>query len=161
MLKLHYIYLLFINLSYLYLIPFQLTFDNSNKTKISSALLREEARLPAIASSYLYSLFPFIISFGQDMVIQTTGKSLTQVGNILLHHGCNNIYVVKNDIHDHQYKQYIFQILPQIAGARINEFFDIVRPIIEFKFEIILSRSNNIFELQTTENIDVLLKVIQ
>ena len=52
-----------------------------------------------------------------------------------------------------------FQILPQIQGTKINEFFDIVRPIIEFKFEIILARSNNIFELQTQENIDVLLKV--
>ena len=57
----------------------QLSFDNTNTTKISSALLREEARLPAIASSYLFSLFPFIMSFGPDMVIQTTGKSLTQV----------------------------------------------------------------------------------
>ena len=35
-----------------------------------------------------------------------------------------------------------------------------MRPIIEFKFEIILTRSNNIFELQTVENIDVLIKVI-
>ena len=52
-----------------------------------------------------------------------------------------------------------FQILPQIQGTKVNEFFDIVRPIIEFKFEIILARSNNIFELQTQENIDVLLKV--
>ena len=50
--------------------------------------------------------------------------------------------------------------MPQINGARINEFFDIVRPMIEFKFDIVLIRSNNIFELQTTENIDVLLKVI-
>ena len=49
--------------------------------------------------------------------------------------------------------------MPQIQGAKINEFFDIVRPIIEFKFEIVLARSNNIFELQTQENIDVLLKV--
>ena len=49
--------------------------------------------------------------------------------------------------------------MPQIQGTKINEFFDIVRPIIEFKFEIIQSRSNNIFELQTQENIDVLLKV--
>ena len=93
-----------------------MTFDNSNKTKISSALLREEARLPAIASSYLYSLFPFIISFGQDMVIQTTGKSLTQVGNILVNQGCNNIYVAKNDIHDHQFKPYIFRFCLKSRG---------------------------------------------
>lgn len=51
------------------------------------------------------------------------------------------------------------QILPQLVGAKINEFFDLVRPIIEFKFEIVLARSNNIFELATVESIDVLLKV--
>ena len=57
----------------------KLNFDNTNKFSVSSALLREEARLPAIASSYLYSLFPFVISYGPDMVIQTIGKSLDQV----------------------------------------------------------------------------------
>jgi len=40
----------------------------------------------------------------------------------------------------------------------MNEFFDVVRPLIEFKFDNILSRSNNIFELMTNEAIDVLLK---
>ena len=40
----------------------------------------------------------------------------------------------------------------------MNEFFDLVRPIIEFKFEIVLARSNNIFEVMTNEPIDVLLK---
>ena len=40
----------------------------------------------------------------------------------------------------------------------MNEFFDLVRPIIEFKFDIVLARSNNIFEIMTMEPIDVLLK---
>jgi len=34
----------------------------------------------------------------------------------------------------------------------------IVRPIIEFQFEVVLARSNNIFEVMTNEPIDVLLK---
>jgi len=51
---------------------------------IKSALLREEARLPAIASHYLFFLFPFIISFGPDMIIGTIGKSLSQVYRALL-----------------------------------------------------------------------------
>ena len=69
------------------------------------------------------------------------------------------------NIYDSNAQQQIYffsfqKIIPQLQGAKINEFFDIVRPIIEFKFEIILTRANNIFELQTTENIDVLLKVL-
>ena len=34
-----------------------------------------------------------------------------------------------------------------------------VRPIIEFKFDSVLARSNNIFEVMTVEPIDALLKV--
>jgi hypothetical protein len=43
-------------------------------------------------------------------------------------------------------------------GLKINEFFDIVRPIIEFKFDSVLARSNNIFEVMTVEPIEALLK---
>ena len=52
-----------------------------------------------------------------------------------------------------------FQILPNVVGQKISEFFDIVRPIIEFKFEIVLARSNNIFEIATVEPLEVLQKV--
>ena len=60
-------------------VSFQLTFDNSSKTIVSSAMLREEARLPAVSSAILFEIFPFIMVFGDDMVIQTIGRSLTQV----------------------------------------------------------------------------------
>ena len=52
----------------------------------------------------------------------------------------------------------ILQILPGLPGQKMNEFFDLVRPIIEFQFEVVLARSNNIFEVMTNEPIDVLLK---
>ena len=52
----------------------------------------------------------------------------------------------------------LHQILPSLPGQKMNEFFDLVRPIIEFRFEIVLARSNNIFEIMTMEPIDVLLK---
>ena len=51
------------------------------------------------------------------------------------------------------------QILPKLTGQKINEYFDIVRPLIQFTFAMILQRSNNIFELMTVDSIDVLLKV--
>ena len=40
----------------------------------------------------------------------------------------------------------------------MNEFFDLVRPIIEFSFDTVLARSNNIFEVMTNEPIEALLK---
>jgi len=108
-------------------VSFQLTFDNKTKAIINSDLVREEARLPAVSSSVLFEIFPFIMVFGEDMAVQTIGRSL------------NNI-------------------LPNLPGQRMTEIFDVVRPLIEFKFDNILSRSNNIFELMTNEPIDVLLK---
>jgi hypothetical protein len=46
----------------------QLTFDNRTKAKMNSDLVREEARLPAVSSTVLFEIFPFIIVFGEDMV---------------------------------------------------------------------------------------------
>lgn len=55
----------------------------------------------------------------------------------------------------------MLQILPDLLNRKINEYFDLVRPMIEFRFETVLARSNNIFEVMTVEPIDILLKVIQ
>ncbi len=105
----------------------QLTFDNKPTNTRNSALVREEARLPAVSSSILFEIFPFIIVYGEDMSIQTIGRSLSQ-------------------------------ILPNLPGQKMNEYFDLVRPLVEFRFEAILTRSNNIFEVMTVEPIDTLLK---
>ena len=104
-----------------------MTFDNKTKAIVNSDLVREEARLPAVSSSVLFEIFPFVIVFGEDMGVQTIGRSLQQ-------------------------------ILPNLPGQKMSDVFDVVRPLIEFKFDNILSRSNNIFELMTNEPIDVLLK---
>jgi guanylate cyclase len=82
---------------------------------VNSDLVREEARLPAVSSSVLYEIFPFVIVFGEDMSIQTIGRSLTQ-------------------------------ILPNLPGQKINEFFDVVRPLVEFQFNSILSMSLRSFQ---------------
>jgi len=108
-------------------VSFQMTFDNKTKAIVNSDLVREEARLPAVSSSVLFEIFPFVIVFGEDMGVQTIGRSLQQ-------------------------------ILPNLPGQKMSDVFDVVRPLIEFKFDNILSRSNNIFELMTNEPIDVLLK---
>ncbi|XP_055906723.1 soluble guanylate cyclase 88E isoform X2 [Eupeodes corollae] len=42
-------------------------------------------------------------------------------------------------------------ILPELIGNKITNWFDLVRPLIAFKFQTILNRTNNIFELVTVE----------
>ncbi|XP_063237743.1 soluble guanylate cyclase 88E [Bacillus rossius redtenbacheri] len=44
-------------------------------------------------------------------------------------------------------------ILPDLIGKKITNRFDLVRPLIAFKFETILNRTNNIFELVTVESV--------
>ena len=76
----------------------------------------------------IFDIFPFVMTFGEDMVVRSCGRSLSK-------------------------------ILPKLAGRKINECFDVVRPLIEFSFAMILQRANNIFELMTVEPIEVLLEV--
>ncbi|XP_015121039.1 soluble guanylate cyclase 88E [Diachasma alloeum] len=44
-------------------------------------------------------------------------------------------------------------ILPELIGKKITHWFDLVRPLIAFKFQSILNRTNNIFELVSVEPI--------
>ena len=50
--------------------------------------------------------------------------------------------------------QSLRQIIPKIIGETLNGWFEIIKPLVEFKFEVILSRSNNMWELATVEEID-------
>nr|XP_022900922.1 soluble guanylate cyclase 88E [Onthophagus taurus] len=42
-------------------------------------------------------------------------------------------------------------ILPDVVGKKLTNWFDLVRPLIAFKFQTILNRTNNIFELVSVE----------
>ena len=57
----------------------QLSFENKAGRKRDSALVREEARLPAVQSSMLFDIFPFVMTYGPDMVIVNIGRSLMMV----------------------------------------------------------------------------------
>ena len=48
------------------------------------------------------------------------------------------------------------QVMPQMIGKKVTEFFELVKPLIDFKFENIRSRANNMFELETIEEMDKL-----
>ena len=48
------------------------------------------------------------------------------------------------------------QVLPGMAGKKVTAYFELVKPLIEFNFENVLQRANNMFELATTEEIDKL-----
>ncbi|XP_031343937.1 soluble guanylate cyclase 88E-like [Photinus pyralis] len=44
-------------------------------------------------------------------------------------------------------------ILPELVGKKLTNWFELVRPLIAFKFDMILNRTNNIFELVTAQPI--------
>lgn len=48
------------------------------------------------------------------------------------------------------------QVIPTIVGKKLTAYFELIKPLVEFKFEVIESRSNNMFELATQEEIDKL-----
>ena len=48
------------------------------------------------------------------------------------------------------------QVIPGIVGKKVTEYFELIKPLIDFKFENILSRANNMFELATNEEVDKL-----
>uniref|UniRef100_A0A6A7FMP9 guanylate cyclase n=3 Tax=Hirondellea gigas TaxID=1518452 RepID=A0A6A7FMP9_9CRUS len=45
----------------------------------------------------------------------------------------------------------LMQILPELVGKKVADWFDVVRPLVELKFDSIIRRTNNIFELATSE----------
>ena len=48
------------------------------------------------------------------------------------------------------------QIIPQIVSKKVTSYFELIKPLIEFNFENVQSRSNNMFELATQEEINKL-----
>merc|ERR1719186_279497 len=48
------------------------------------------------------------------------------------------------------------QIIPKIVGQSLSSWWELVKPLVEFKWEVILSRMNSMFELATQEEIDKL-----
>ena len=48
------------------------------------------------------------------------------------------------------------QVIPQIVGKKITSYFELVKPLVAFKFEVLEQRTNNMFELATQEEVDKL-----
>ncbi|XP_071545685.1 soluble guanylate cyclase 88E [Panulirus ornatus] len=47
----------------------------------------------------------------------------------------------------------MMQIMPDLVGKKITDWFDLTRPHVDFTFESILRRTNNIFELVTVDSV--------
>ncbi|XP_023339626.1 soluble guanylate cyclase 88E [Eurytemora carolleeae] len=46
--------------------------------------------------------------------------------------------------------------IPQMVGRKLTEYFELIKPLIDFKYEVIESRINSMFELATLDEIDKL-----
>ena len=101
-----------------------------NRKKEKSFCNRVEARLPAVSSSMLLDIFPFIIVFDQEMILQSIGKSLNQIMPDIVGKKLNDLF---------------YLVRPTFSE--------------EFNFTTILNKSNNFFELMSKEPISVSLKL--
>ena len=48
------------------------------------------------------------------------------------------------------------QIIPRIVGEGLSSWWELVKPLVEFRWEVILTRLNSMFELATQEEVDKL-----
>ena len=48
------------------------------------------------------------------------------------------------------------QIIPKIVGEGLSSWWELVKPLVEFRWEVIMTRLNSMFELATQEEIDKL-----
>ena len=48
------------------------------------------------------------------------------------------------------------QIIPKIIGQGLSSWWELVKPLVEFRWEVILTRMNSMFELATQEEVDKL-----
>ena len=46
--------------------------------------------------------------------------------------------------------------IPQMVGKKLGEFWELIKPLVDFKYEVIETRMNSMFELATQDEIDKL-----
>ena len=46
--------------------------------------------------------------------------------------------------------------IPQMIGRKVGEYWELIKPLVDFKYEVIETRMNSMFELATQDEIDKL-----
>lgn len=110
-------------------VTFQLTFDNRAFTLASLAMTREEKHLP-ISATVLFEIFPFCIVFGLAFIIINLIK-LLKINLVLL------LFFIRSDMVIRSIGNSLMVILPDLIGKKITNWFDLVRPLIAFKFHTV------------------------
>ena len=144
---------------------FEMKFENTVYVEAQAAANKMKESSMPIRAAILFEMFPFCILF--------TVSGIFLIYLIVILHICNFIYLFHSYILPIWYCFIILSLLqkdltvsclgaalrlavPMIVGKKITAYFELVKPLIEFKFEIIQSRGNNVFELATQEEIDKL-----
>lgn len=121
-------------------VTFQLTFDNRAFTLASLAMTREEKHLP-IGACVLFEIFPFCIVFGcvpdnQDDLTFLVRHILIWQKVCAINEKCLHF---SSDMVVRSIGNSLMVILPDLVGKKITYFFDLVRPLIAFKFQSVSS----------------------
>ena len=123
---------------------FNLDFDNSSYQEwMDKVTLRTDSSLP-IRATTIFEMFPFCLLFTvSDCFVETLNQPCSY-------------QLLQQDLVVTCLGSALRLILPQIIGKKMPAFFELVKPLVEFKFDIISARKNNVFELATQEELDKL-----
>ncbi|XP_059483140.1 soluble guanylate cyclase 88E isoform X2 [Neocloeon triangulifer] len=92
-------------------------------------------------------------AFGESTLVLKRDEKFLPVNSSLLFEIFPFSIVFGSDLQVKSIGNSLTQIIPDLVGKKITDWFDLVRPLIEFRFTTILNRANNIFELVTVEPI--------
>lgn len=157
-------------------VTFNLRFDNRAFTQACMSMIREEKHLP-INANVFFEIFPFCIVF--RFVNEKRPRRLRRPAPRIIALICLRLIIFSSDMVIRSIGNSLMVILSDLVGRKINNWFDLVRPLISFKFQNvshsrepfkkanylidrthtrcfsehsqILNRVNNIFELVTVE----------
>ncbi|XP_068208177.1 soluble guanylate cyclase 88E isoform X2 [Palaemon carinicauda] len=120
-------------------------------TDIKIELLSEEAVMDTVQVTFQLTFDNTAFSNQVNLHMARDEQSLPLRGNMLfeIFPFCmlfGNKMVVKSIGNS------LMQVMPNLVGKKITDWFDLVRPHVDFRFESILRRTNNIFELKSFDD---------
>ncbi len=116
----------------------RVNFDNKAYLRHLDEMQRRfEASLPFKAFA-LFEVFPFSVLLDQELNIVVVGNALRKIIP-----GC-----VGEHFCQERNKSYCVELTPHFAGKSFSQWFKLERPLVEFKWDNLLTKTNNVFVFQ-------------
>ncbi|KAF5282153.1 hypothetical protein FQR65_LT02850 [Abscondita terminalis] len=126
--------------------------------EVARHFYHKEMKIELVKEDFLYDMIhvTFQLSFDNRAyslatLAMTREEKHLPVSAIVLFEIFPFSIVFSSDMTVHSIGNSLMVILPNLVGKKLTTWFELVRPLITFKFDSILNRTNNIFELVSAE----------